>query len=137
MSSPTQRTLKLVREKGYKAAPVERWLRYAGSFGKRQDMFGIIDVLAITPDATLGIQCCSGSAIGHYKKITEEKNQEAYDWLSNPDRSLEIWAWRKIKKKLKKKKKPKRKTKKKKKRRVSKAFTWKPRIVEITLEDLK
>jgi len=127
--SPTQRTLKLLKEKGFKAAVVERWLRYAGSFGKRQDMFGIIDVLAITPDVTLGIQCCGGSAIGHYQKIIGEKNQEAYDWLSNPNRQLEIWAWRKLKNKLKKPKKGK-------KKRKSKVFTWKPKIVKITLEDL-
>lgn len=130
MSSPTQRTLKLLKEKGYKAAIVERWLQYAGSFGKRQDMFGIIDVLAITPDITLGIQCCSGSAVGHYQKITKEKNQEAYDWLSNPGRSLEIWAWRKLKKKLKKPKKGKKKKK-------AKAFTWQPKIIKITLENLE
>ena len=128
--SPTHKTLKLLRERGYKAAIVERWLRYAGSFGKRQDMFGIIDVLAITPDVTLGIQCCSGSAVGHYKKITGEKNQQAYDWLSNPDRSLEIWAWRKLKKKLKNPPKGK-------KRKKSKAFTWEPKIIKIILEDLE
>jgi len=118
--SPTQRTLKLLKEKGFKAAPVERWLRYAGKFGKRQDMFGIIDVVAITPDITLGIQCCSGSTAEHYRKITEEKNQETYDWLSNPSRSLEIWAWRKLLKK-----------------RGGKAKVWKPKITKITLEDLE
>lgn len=127
--SPTQRTLKLLRKEGYKAWVVERWLRFAGSFGKRQDLFGIIDVLAITSDITLGIQCCSGSAMGHFRKITEEKNQEAYDWLSNSDRQLEIWAWRKLKKKLKNPKKDKSKK--------SKAFTWEPKIIKITLEDLE
>lgn len=118
--SPTQRTLKLLKEKGIKAAVVERWLRYAGSFGKRQDMFGIIDVLAISPDMTLGIQCCSGSAAEHYRKITGEKNQGAYDWLSNPDRQLEIWAWRKLLKK-----------------RGGKAKIWQPKIIKIILEDLE
>jgi len=118
--SPTQRTLKLLREKGCKATVVERWLQYAGKFGKRQDMFGIIDVLAITPGSTVGIQCCSGSTAEHYRKIIGEKNQEAYDWLSNPGRGLEIWAWRKLKKK-----------------RGGKAIIWKPKITKITLEDLE
>lgn len=118
--SPTQRTLKQLREQGYQAGVVERFLRYAGEFGKRQDLFGIIDVLAISPDITLGIQCCSGSAAGHLRKLTEEKNQESYDWLVCPNRRLEIWAWRKL---LKKK--------------GGKAKIWVPKIVEITLEDLE
>lgn len=118
--SPTQRTLKVLRDRGFKAAVVERFLRYAGAFGKRQDLFGIIDVLAISPEQTIGIQCCSGSAASHLRKLTEEKNQESYDWLACPSRSLEIWGWRKILKK-----------------RGGKAKIWLPIIVEITLEDLE
>jgi len=120
MSSPTQRTLKVLRDKGYKAGVVERWLRYAGSFGKRQDLFGIIDIIAISPDKTRGIQVCGSSFAEHYRKLTEEFAQATLDWLNCPYRSLEIWAWRKIKKK-----------------RGGKMMVWKPRIVEITLEDLK
>jgi hypothetical protein len=138
MSIATTRTLKTLREKGYRAGVVERWLRYAGKFGKRQDLFGIIDIIAISPEETLGVQPCSGSLKKHIDKITKEKKQETIDWLSNPTRRLEIWSWRKLKKKLKKKaKKSKRKRKTNKKRRVSKMFIWKPRIVEITLKDLK
>ena len=137
MSLATQRTLKGLRAKGYNAGVVERWLRYAGKFGKRQDLFGIIDIIAISPDKTIGVQACSGGFAEHYKTLTEERKYESLSWLSNPDRKLEIWCWRKVKRKLKKKKKPKRKTKKKKKKRVSKAMVWRPRIVEITLEDLK
>ena len=119
--SPTQRTLKALKDKGCKAAVVERWLRYAGSFGKRQDLFGIIDVLSISPTETLGIQCCAGSLAEHYRKLTEEKNQESYNWLTGCcHRRLEIWAWRKILK-----------------QRGSKVKIWQPRIVEIILEDLE
>jgi len=134
MSSPTQRTLKALRDKGYKAGVVERWLRYAGKFGKRQDLFGIIDIIAISPDKTIGIQACGGSFAEHYKKLTEEFAQASLDWLANPGRSLEIWAWRKVRRKSKAKKKKKKKKLKKKK---IMSMTWKPRIVEITLEDLK
>ena len=116
--SPTQRTLKALRDRGSRAGIVERWLRYAGQFGKRQDLFGIIDIIAITPSKTIGIQCCGGSFAEHYRTLTEEKNQESYDWICS-HRSLEIWSWRKVVKK-----------------RGSKVKVWKPRIVEITLEDL-
>lgn len=117
--TPTQRTLKELRKRGFKAGVVERWLRYAGQFGKRQDLFGIIDIVAITSDVTLGVQSCGNSFTKHYRELTEEKNQESYDWLMCPHRSLEIWAWRKMKKK-----------------RGGKAMIWQPRIVEITLRDL-
>jgi len=116
---PTERTLKLLREEGYRAAVVERWLRYAGQFGKRQDLFGIIDVIAISSDVTLGVQACSGSVVSHYEKLIKEKNQECFDWLSHPDRTLEIWAWRKILKEKGKKMK-----------------IWQPIIRRITLDDL-
>lgn len=117
--TPTQRTLRRLREEGYKASVVERWLRYAGQFGKRQDLFGIIDVIAITPDITIGIQCCGGSFAEHYRKLTEEKNQESYDWIVCPYRCLEIWSWRKLLKE-----------------RGGKAKIWQPRIHRISLEEL-
>jgi len=97
--TPTQRTLKALRERGYRAGVVERWLRFAGPFGKRQDFIGFIDIIAFSAFETLGVQCCSGSAAGHYKKIVEERNQECYDWLELPSRRVEIWAWRKVKEK--------------------------------------
>jgi len=117
--SPTQRTLKRLREEGYKAWVVERWLAYAGKFGKRQDLFGIIDVLAISSDAIIGVQACSGSFTEHYRKLTEEKNQESYDWILCPNRYLEIWSWRKLLKE-----------------RGKKMKIWQPRIHRISLGEL-
>jgi len=118
--TPTQRTLKALRDKGYQAGVVERWLRYAGEFGKRQDLFGIIDILATTPDTTLGVQSCGNSFAKHYRKLTNEEVDGSYKWLICPHRKLEIWSWRKVKK-----------------RRGGKVMVWRPRIVEITLEDLR
>ena len=118
-TSPTQRSLKKLRDEGYKAAVVERFLRYAGAFGKRQDLYNIIDVLGINAKETLGIQCCSGSVKSHLVKLMEEKNQECYNWLECPNRRLEIWGWRQLLKK-----------------RGSQVKYWVPNIVEITLEDL-
>ena len=56
MISPTQRTLKYLRDKGYTAQVVEHWHFYAK---KRIDLFGIIDIVAIHPDqiGVTGIQC--------------------------------------------------------------------------------
>lgn len=60
MNSPTQRTLKALRKVGYDCAVVERWNPYAKV---RQDLFGIIDVLAMHKDrrGVLGIQATSAS----------------------------------------------------------------------------
>ena len=117
--SPTQRTLNGIRRRGYVAGVVERWLRFAGEFGKRQDLFGIIDVIAINENETLGIQSCGNSFAKHFKELVVVKNQQTYDWLLCPSRRLEIWAWRKVVKK-----------------RGSGVKIWQPKIQEITLEDL-
>jgi hypothetical protein len=104
-----------------RCAIVERYNAHVGPHGIRQDMFGIIDVLALDPErGVLGIQCCAGSGFNaHLKKITVEHYQETLDWLSTPGTSLFIWAWRKVKVK-----------------RGGKAMTWQPRVKEITKEDL-
>lgn len=46
MSSPTQRTLAECRKRGYTAQVVEKWNPHARI---RQDLFGVIDIVAITP----------------------------------------------------------------------------------------
>lgn len=120
--SPTQRTIKALKNLGRTCAIVEKWNPYAGPHGVRQDLFGIIDVLALDPErGVVGVQCCAGSGFSaHLRKITEERAQETLDWLSTPGTSLELWAWRKIKK-----------------QRGGKAMIWQPRIKQIKLEDIK
>ena len=51
--TPTQRSLKYLREQGYTVAIVERWNAFAKI---RQDLFGFIDLLAIKPGETLAVQ---------------------------------------------------------------------------------
>lgn len=119
--SPTQRTLRALKEQGMVCAIVEKWNQYAGEHGKRVDLFSIIDILALDPiRGVVGIQACAGSGYSeHYKKLTIEKCQETTDWLSTPGTKLEIWSWRKVKL-----------------QRGGKAVRWKPRVEEITLDDL-
>ena len=119
--SNTQRTLRALKEQGRVAAITEKWNQFAGPHGVRQDLFGFVDVLALDPQrGFVGVQCCSGSGFSaHWKKLTEERNQEVREWLSTPGGVVEIWAWRQLKVK-----------------RGGKAKRWEPRIVEVTLEDL-
>ncbi len=120
MSSATQRTIRELKNQGRVCAIVEKWNAFAGPHGIRQDLFGIIDIIALDPErGVIGVQCCSGGMSTHYIKITEERAQETMDWLQTPGTVLEIWSWRKLKVK-----------------RGGKAMVWKPKIREITLKDL-
>ena len=89
--SPTQRSLALLRSRGYLVAVVERW----NSFVKRrQDLFGFIDLLAIKGDELIGVQSTSGSNVSaRINKIIAEPN--AIVWLS-PSRKIVVHGWRKV-----------------------------------------
>ena len=116
--SSTQRTLRALRERGLVAAIVEKFNQYAGPHGIRQDLFGIIDVLALDPEkGVIGIQSTGQDFAGHKNKLLEERNQECRDWLATPGTALELWGWRKIKLK-----------------RGGKAERWAPRVAVIILE---
>lgn len=117
--SPTQRTLRALRERGLVSAIVEKFNAHVGPFGIRQDLFGIIDVLALDPETgVIGVQSTGQDFAGHKRKLLEERNQECRDWLATPGTTLELWGWRKVKLK-----------------RGGKAMRWKPRVAVITLED--
>jgi hypothetical protein len=120
-TSATQRTIRELRNQGRVCAIVEKWNPHVGPHGIRQDLFGIIDILALDPErGVVGVQACTNSFAAHYKKITEECYQETIDWLSTPGTAFELWAWRKLKVK-----------------RGGKAMVWRPRIRIITLEDVE
>jgi hypothetical protein len=90
--TPTQRSLKLLREQGYTVAIVEKWNPHARI---RQDLFGFIDLLAIRDGETLGIQACAGSSLSaRVKKITEHENLGP---VRKAGWRIEVWAWRKLK----------------------------------------
>lgn len=69
MSSPTQRTLKHLRDRGYRAEVVERWNPHARI---RQDLFTIIDVLALSETEVVAVQTTSASNMkARINKISE------------------------------------------------------------------
>lgn len=118
--SPTQRTLRELRDQGRVCGIVERFNAHVGPHGIRQDFLGIIDLISLDPErGIVGVQCCGGSGFAsHRRKIVEENNQATYEWLRCGGK-LEIWAWRKVKVK-----------------RGGKAERWSPRVAEITLDDI-
>lgn len=119
--SPLQRTMGELRALGVMCEKVETFNPYAGPHGQRHDLFGIVDILCLDPArGFIGVQCCGADYAAHYRKLTDDKCQECIDWLSTPGGKLEIWSWRKVKVK-----------------RGGLAKVWKPRVVELTLDDLE
>jgi hypothetical protein len=91
MSSPTQRSLDLLRERGYTAAVVERWNPWAKI---RQDLFGCIDVLAVGNGETLAVQACHYSDVS--KRLEKIANAEAIPAIRSAGWRLTVMGWRKV-----------------------------------------
>lgn len=88
--SPTERTLKYLREQGYFAVVVERWNPFARI---RQDLFGIVDVLGVRRGETIGVQCTSASNVSErVKKLAEH---ESTPRLREAGWRLEVHGWTK------------------------------------------
>jgi hypothetical protein len=128
--SPTQRTLKALREQGVICGIVERYLANVGPFGVRNDLFGIIDIIALHPEkGIVGIQSCGQSYSAHMKGMLEGDERDVGRDLSKPEACrewikaggvLQLWGWRKVKLK-----------------RGGKAMRWKPRFHEFTIEEFE
>jgi hypothetical protein len=74
----------------------ERWNAHAG---KRQDLFGFIDILGIHPDReiTLGVQCTvQGHMRERFEKIKDKCLGPVLDWLRAGNR-IQVHGWQKMK----------------------------------------
>jgi len=71
-TSPTQRTLAMMREQGYVCWITEHWNYYAKI---RQDLFGFIDILCLKKGEIIGVQTTSYSNVSaRVKKINDHDN---------------------------------------------------------------
>ena len=117
--SPTQRTIRELKRQGRVCGIVERFNAHVGPYGIRQDLFGIIDIIALDPQrGVIGVQSCGQDFAGHMRKMTVEGAQASIDWLQTPGAVLELWGWRKLKLV-----------------RGGKAMLWTPRIHVFSLRD--
>lgn len=88
--SPTQRTLAECRKRGYTVQVVEHWNAFAR---RRIDLFGVIDLVCITPFGIMGIQACAGSS--HATRRTKIAAEPRAKLWTDAGARLEIWSWSK------------------------------------------
>jgi hypothetical protein len=88
--SPTERTKKYLIGLGYRVAVTERWNSFARV---RQDLFGIIDVLAVRKGETLGVQCTSASNVS--SRVNKIAEHESTPSLRDAGWKLEVHGWTK------------------------------------------
>jgi hypothetical protein len=89
-TSPTSRSLAMLKDDGYLCAIVEKWNPHARI---RQDLFGVIDILAIRDGETLAVQTTTASnAAARAQKIAEA---EATPIMRKANWRIHIHGWRK------------------------------------------
>lgn len=90
MSSPTARSLALLRDLGYRAKVVERWNPYAKI---RQDLFGV-DILALKPgEPVLVVQATTGA--NHAARRTKLEEEGFTALWEGAGVTIEVWSWSK------------------------------------------
>lgn len=101
--SPTSRTLKFLRQAGWTADIVERWIpapndnrdEKRGPSGFRRDLFGFADIIAVWPAGKeiLLIQATSAANVSaRLEKSRQQLTLRA--WLGAGGR-FEVWGWHK------------------------------------------
>lgn len=93
--SPTELTLELLRNRGWHCDIVER--RNPVVRNRSHDMFGIIDIIALTSDGVLGVQSTGEDFAAHWTKLTVVKALASARWLQVPGNRLMLIGWRKLK----------------------------------------
>lgn len=112
MATPSAKTLGHLRKEGWTASSVENFNHFAGPMGRRFDLFGFIDVIAIKPQCgVFGVQATSASNVSarirkclqgvsedrfliHEKDRAkaEERTENLRTWLLCGLR-FEVWGW--------------------------------------------
>src|ERR1700734_2393701 len=90
MASPTTRTLKFLKDSGFTAAVVEKWLP---KVNRRRDLFGVGDVLAVSrrERLTLLVQCTSMTNVSARVRKAQA-SAELLVWL-RAGNAFEVWGW--------------------------------------------
>lgn len=89
MTSPTELSLAALHRAGYLAAVVEKFNAHARV---RQDLFGFVDIVAIRPGETLGVQTTTrGNMSARLRKIVGHPNLPA---VREAGWRIEVHGWK-------------------------------------------
>lgn len=86
-TSPTQRSLKYLRAKGYVVDICEKWNAYTRT---RKDLFGVLDLVCLGHGTILGVQTTSGPGSSRITKILAEPRAKV--WLENGGK-ITVHGW--------------------------------------------
>jgi len=90
--SPLQRSLKLLRDRGYTVAIVEHWNPFAKV---RQDLFGFIDLLCIKKGEVVGVQVTHLK--GWHPHVAKIKEGKHYKAVTSSGITIMLHGWRRLK----------------------------------------
>lgn len=90
MTSPTVRSMKLLRDTGHIVGIVERWLP---RFNRPSDLFGFADLLAVhrVEPGVLLVQCTTLANVSSRLRKAKSKPELAV-WLRG-GQCFEVWGW--------------------------------------------
>lgn len=88
--SPTQLTLRKLRDDGYQAQVVEVWNPHARI---RQDLFGFIDVIALRGGETLAVQATSTPNVP--SRVTKIADSPLVGAVREAGWRIVVWGWAK------------------------------------------
>lgn len=96
-TSPTELSLRWLRAQGWTVDVCERWVPRFGGAGKvRKDLFGMIDLVAVRPGHTLGVQTTShDNYLARVRKLTDDEHQPALQALRAAGWVITVHGWRK------------------------------------------
>jgi hypothetical protein len=88
--TPTERTLKEMRRRGYVCAVVEKWNAH---IKLRQDLFGFIDILCLGDGEIIGVQATSADNVS--KRIAKIAEHENTPHVRKSGMRILVHGWRK------------------------------------------
>ena len=91
-TSPTQRSLKMMRDQGYLCEVTERWNQWAKI---RQDLFNFVDILCIKDGKTVAVQTTSYSNIS--ARIKKIQGLDSYPIIKSAGWEIVVHGWKKDK----------------------------------------
>ena len=89
-TSPTQRSLKIMRDRGFTCEITERWNAFAKI---RQDLFGFVDILCVKDGITVAVQTTSYGNVS--ARINKIKSLDTYPVVKSANWVILVHGWHK------------------------------------------